>query len=100
MVIGKIALERAQATRLAGTARYVSRRRCYIIDSITNISELDDLRRGYRDTFHFVGVVAPLHVRQAELEASGMSLPEVYRVIDRDSGEEIEHGQTVRDTFP
>jgi deoxycytidylate deaminase len=100
MVIGKIALEREQAKRIAGSARYERRRRCYIIDSIKNNNELEVLRLVYRDMFHFVGVFAPLHVRQAELEASGMSLPEVYRLIDRDSGEEIEHGQTVRDTFP
>lgn len=100
MVIGKIALEREHAKKSTGSARYESRRRCYIIDSIKNNHELEVLRLVYRDMFYFVGVFAPLHVRQAELEAEGMSLPEVYRLIDRDSGEEIEHGQTVRNTFP
>src|SRR3989304_5660058 len=29
-----------------------------------------------------------------------MNLAQVYQLIDRDSGEEIDHGQTVRETFP
>ncbi len=100
MAIGKIALEREKAKKVANAPRYTNRRRCYIIDSIKNNNELEILRLVYRDMFHFVGVFAPLHVRQAELESGGMSLPEVYQLIDRDSGEELEHGQTVRDTFP
>ncbi len=100
MAIGKIAVGREETKKVANAQRYTSRRRCYIIDSIKNNNELEILRLVYRDMFHFVGVFAPLHVRQAELEAGGMTLPEVYQLIDRDSGEEFEHGQTVRDTFP
>ena len=29
-----------------------------------------------------------------------MSQPEIFALIDQDSGEEFDHGQTVRDTFP
>jgi deoxycytidylate deaminase len=49
---------------------------------------------------YFVGVYSPVPVREKNLLEMGMSLPEVYTLIDRDSGEEIAHGQSVRTTFP
>lgn len=104
LAIGKIALDRerhrSKDNGNTGTAEYRPRRTCHIIDSIKNQEELDVLRLVYRDMLYFIGVFAPVHIRQRNLENKGMTLSEVYGLIDRDSGEEINHGQTVRATFP
>jgi deoxycytidylate deaminase len=73
---------------------------CHIVDSIKNEAELEVLRLVYRDMLHCIGVFSPLPDREQRLKDQGMSLPEVYKLIDQDSGEEILHGQTVRETFP
>jgi Deoxycytidylate deaminase len=101
LAISKIALDREQAKEKSGVQRYEPKRRvCYIIDSIKNQEEYDALRQVYRDMLYFVGVYSPVPVREKNLLEMGMSLPEVYTLIDRDSGEEIAHGQSVRTTFP
>jgi hypothetical protein len=98
--ISRIAKAREKAKIAAGATRYADRRICYIIDSIKNSDELEILRLVYREMFYFMGVFAPLHVRQKELETEGMALEQVHKIIDRDSGEELAHGQLVRATFP
>jgi deoxycytidylate deaminase len=77
-------------------------RYCYIINSIKNISELNHLQAVYRHLFYFVGVYSSLKDREKEIskKGKGISLSDVYRLVDRDSGEELDNGQTVRDTFP
>jgi len=100
LAISRIAKSREKVKIASGDARYSGRRLCYIIDSIKNSDELDILRLVYREMLYFVGVFSPVHVRQKELEAEGMTLEQVYKVIDRDSGEELAHGQLVRETFP
>lgn len=100
LAISRIAKSREKVKLISGDTRYSGRRVCYIVDSIKNSDELDILRLVYREMFYFVGVFAPLHVRQKELEAEGMSLEQVYKIVDRDSGEELAHGQLVRETFP
>ncbi|MBS0421827.1 MAG: deoxycytidylate deaminase [Proteobacteria bacterium] len=100
LAISQIAKEREKAKVAGDQSRYSGRRICYIIDSIKNLDELDMLRLVYREMFYFVGVFAPLHIRQKDLQTGGMALEQVHRVIDRDSGEELAHGQLVRDTFP
>ena len=100
LAISRIAKAREKAKIAAGDTRYSGRRICYIIDSIKNSDELDILRLVYREMFYFMGVFAPLHVRQKELETEGMTLEQVHKIIDRDSGEELAHGQLVRATFP
>ncbi len=100
LAISRIAKAREKVKIAAGDARYSGRRICYIIDSIKNSDELDILRLVYREMFYFMGVFAPLHVRQKELELEGMTLEQVHKIIDRDSGEELAHGQLVRTTFP
>ncbi len=76
-----------------------SERHCHIIDSIKNVEELRLLRSVYGDMLHVVGVYAPIEQRIQQLNKRNS--PEVIqRLIDRDSGEEIQHGQRVRDTFP
>lgn len=71
----------------------------HIIDSIKNQSELDILRLVYGDLLYTIGVYAPLSMREAQLKKH-MSDVSVSALIDRDSGEEVENGQTVRQTFP
>lgn len=100
LAISRIAKSREKAKIAANEARHAGRRVCYIIDSMKNSDELDILRLVYREMFYFMGVFAPLHVRQKELETEGMPLEQVHKIIDRDSGEELAHGQLVRDTFP
>lgn len=74
-------------------------RHCHIIDSIKTLDELQLLRSVYGDMLHIVGVYAPIDLRIQRLaEANNNEM--VHKLIDRDSGEEIEFGQRVRDTFP
>lgn len=54
----------------------------------------------YREMLYVVGVFSPLDQREENLKRKGLDSAQVYRLIDRDSGEESETGQTVRDTFP
>jgi deoxycytidylate deaminase len=49
---------------------------------------------------YVVGVFAPLQAREATLKELGLTSAQIYTLIDRDSGEESEAGQTVSDTFP
>jgi deoxycytidylate deaminase len=100
LAVSQIALERQKAKSKAGDAGFVPRRVCHIIDSVKNQEELELLRLVYRDMVYFVGVYSPLPRRVQTLEASGMNLQQIYQLIDQDSGEEFNYGQTVRDTFP
>lgn len=79
--------------------RYESRRICYIIDSIKNKQELRTLEAVYRDIFYCFGVFSVKEKRVARLNKK-IELADVYKLIDRDSGEEIHNGQSVEDTFP
>ena len=99
LAIRDIAADREKAKEDARQKAYTPRRVCHIIDSIKNQSELEVLRLVYRDMLYSIGVFSPLHERQKNLKRT-MSDPEISQLIDRDSGEEIKHGQTVRDTFP
>ena len=100
LAVSRIVLDRQKAKHHTGGERYVGRRVCHVVDSIKNQSELDILKLVYRDMLYFVGVYSPLPARVKALQNGGMSQPEIYNLIDQDSGEEFAHGQTVRDTFP
>jgi len=78
----------------------VSRRVCHIIDSIKHIDELKLLRSVYGDMLHVVSVYTPIEKRIERLERRKAQQDEIHNLIDRDSGEEVEHGQRVEDTFP
>ena len=75
-------------------------RHCHIIDSIKNTDELQLLRSVYGPLLHVISVYSPLSIRTQELEKKLGDRSEVYKLIDRDSGEEIKNGQSVRDVFP
>lgn len=78
-----------------------SHRICHVIDSIKNSAELDLLRLIYGDALFAVGVFSPLELRVVNLEKPGKLIKkEIEQLIDIDSGEEFNHGQSVRNTFP
>ena len=98
--VSQIALNRQREKSPPDIERFKARRVCHIIDSIKNQEELETLKLVYRDMLYFVGVYSPLPARVRALEQTGMSQAGIYGLIDQDSGEEFDHGQTVRDTFP
>lgn len=100
LAVGQIALSRERAHSESNSDRHTPQRVCHIIDSIKNQEELEALKLVYRDMLYFVGVFSPLAARVSALGKSGMSQSEIFALIDQDSGEEFNHGQTVRDTFP
>ena len=100
LAVNQIAIERNKAKAASGADRFLPRRVCHIIDSIKNQEELDVLRLVYRDMLYFVGVYSPLPARVITLEKEGIGQAEIFTLIDRDSGEELAYGQTVRETFP
>lgn len=75
------------------------RRQCFIIDSLKNNEELKQLRSTYGEIFYFIGCFAPFETRAAQLSKK-MSHSELHQLIDQDSGEELDYGQTVRSIFP
>lgn len=82
-------------------AKIKNQRICHIIDSVKNSAELDLLRLIYGDALFSVGVFSPPELRTENLARPGnLSLEEIERLVDKDSGEEFSHGQSVRDTFP
>ncbi|MHB8847165.1 MAG: anti-phage dCTP deaminase [Burkholderiales bacterium] len=100
LAVNVIRVDREQHKIDSGSASYLPRRVCHIIDSIKNQEELDLLRMVYREMLYVVGVFSPLEQREGNLKLKGLDSAEVYQLIDRDSGEESQTGQTVRDTFP
>lgn len=75
-------------------------RSCHIIDSIKNIDELRLLRSVYGDMLHVIGVYTPVEMRIDRLSKYPSRGDNVHQLIDRDSGEEMDYGQQVSDTFP
>lgn len=100
LAISKIVLDRQRVKSVGGHETYKPRRVCHIIDSIKNQEELNILKLVYGDMLYFTGVFAPINAREQSLVNLGMTKGQVYQLIDQDSGEELDHGQTVRDTFP
>lgn len=77
----------------------VKLRWCHIIDSVKHVDELRLLRSIYGDMLHVVGVCSPIELRVSRLEEV-LKGGAIHELIDRDSGEEIDNGQRVEDTFP
>lgn len=93
--------DRAAEAETPPNERIVGHRICHVIDSIKNSAELDLLRLIYGDALFAVGVFSQLEIRRKNLERpDALSSDDVNRLIDKDSGEEFSHGQSVRDTFP
>lgn len=105
-ILAKLAIKQIIETRVTGeddpSLKDVARpsRVVHIIDSIKNQSELEILKLVYGDLLYTIGVYSPLPVREKNLKSRGLKDAEISTLIDRDSGEEIKEGQTVRQTFP
>ncbi|MEQ8336120.1 MAG: hypothetical protein RIA62_02160 [Cyclobacteriaceae bacterium] len=96
LAINEIAVEREMARK---SKEFKSQRICYIIDSIKNNEELELFRLVYRGLFYFLGIFSPIEIREKYLEDKGLKKDQVYKLFDRDSGEDFDHGQKVTDTF-
>ncbi|MEN4588456.1 anti-phage dCTP deaminase [Pantoea agglomerans] len=74
---------------------------CHIIDSVKNSSELELLKSIYGKMMFSIGVFSPLEARSENLsKLNSLSDKDIGELINTDSGEEFDHGQSVRDTFP
>lgn len=100
LAVNHIRLDRERHKTESKSSKYAPRRVVHIIDSIKNKEELALLKHVYRDMLYVVGVFAPLEIREANLKKMGLKTPQIHTLIDRDSGEESDAGQTVNDTFP
>ncbi len=98
LAINKIIVDR-QEENGEESNHFKSRRKCYILDSIKNQDEEEILRTVYRDLFYFISVFSPKDSRIKKLQDQGLTDLEIFQLIDRDSGEELSYGQTVRITF-
>lgn len=100
LAIHEIGADRVVQQQVRKESRHTPRRNCYIIDSIKNPAELGIFRKVYGDLFYCVGVAGALKYRIESLTDLGFTTTELAELIDLDSGEEIGHGQSVRETFP
>ncbi|QLG89151.1 cytidine deaminase [Chitinibacter bivalviorum] len=75
-----------------------SRRHCYIINSIKNEGELKLLRKVYGDSFFQIGIVCPIEQRKLTL-TKNKDDKDLNKIIDIDSGEEINNGQQMHKVF-
>lgn len=74
---------------------------CHVIDSVKNSSELELLKSIYGKMIFSIGVFSPLEARRENLsKINSLSVEDIAELINTDSGEEFDHGQSVRDTFP
>ena len=92
---------------------HVSRRLCYVIDSIKHPAELEILRKVYGDILYCVGVSATVGYRIDSIRNRNMKMGkkeggktnqclskhEAEKLMDLDSGEGMDYGQGVRETF-
>lgn len=100
LAVHEIRVDRELHARDPDTGQYLPRRACHIVDSIKNQHELELLRTVYREALHVVGVFAPVSAREQALRAHGLDNTAIAQLMDRDSGEELDEGQTVQETFP
>ena len=74
---------------------------CHVIDSIKNIDELQILRLVYGDMLHLISIYDSIERRvHAISKRDSITEAGVYGLIDKDSWEEIGHGQSVRKIYP
>ena len=72
---------------------------CYIINSIKHPDEINLFKEVYRDIFYVVGIFSPLDLRVQQLEKKIKKSGNIYELINRDTGEDIAHGQKVEAAF-
>jgi deoxycytidylate deaminase len=99
LAIAQVAKERKLRQEKTSTKQVKPHRICHIINSIKNLHELERLRSIYRDLIFVVGVTSSVANRIENLRAKFKNDIQVTKLIDRDSGEELENGQMVSDIF-
>jgi deoxycytidylate deaminase len=99
LTVNQIRLDREIKGKDLVTGQFTSRRICHIIDSVKNQEELNLLRTVYREMLYVVGVFSPVAIREQNLKRRGIDQSQIYKLMDRDSGEETAEGQTVAKTF-
>ena len=104
LAISKIGIERfKEAEKIKSNPNeellFEPRRKCFIVDSIKNPSELNIIKEVYRNLVYFMGVFSPYRIREENLKMKEIKSKEIADLIDQDSHEDIPHGQGVRDIF-
>lgn len=99
LAINRISIIRQQISQDRNKPVTDSIRVCYIIDSIKNTSELELFRLVYSNLFYFFGVFSIISNREKNLLKKGLKQEEIFKLFDRDSGEEIANGQQVSKAF-
>lgn len=78
---------------------FLSRRVCYIIDSIKTKEELQLLRKIYSENFYSISLFSPLNDRKSNLRMKKFSETEIVNIIEIDDKQKDKFGQNVRDAF-
>jgi deoxycytidylate deaminase len=71
----------------------------WIINSLKNPAEVAYLKQIYTTGFCLIGVYADESIRKHYLDGRGVTEDQAKAIFERDYSEEIEHGQSTRDTF-
>lgn len=78
---------------------FESQRKCFIIESIKNPSELEVLKEVYRNLIYTIGIFSPYRIRHENLRQRELTEEEIVELMVQDSQEEKSNGQGVRKTF-
>lgn len=78
---------------------FVSRRKCFIFNSIKNKEELLLLRQIYTDNFYQFSIFSPQAEREEMLKNKDLSKSEISDIINIDEYDNNINGQNVRGTF-
>lgn len=100
LAVKEISLRRAQELESQGSAEPIPLRFCHIVDSLKNTDELELFRLVYGNLFVLIGVHSSPAERAQNLQSANVSQKNLSQLMDRDSGEDIAHGQEVRKAFP
>lgn len=72
----------------------------YVIKSLKHPDEVDFMRDAYGDGFHLIGITSSRERRLKNLmERKGLSKEKAQELLERDSNEDLKHGQHTRDAF-
>lgn len=105
LAIQKIGLDRltdAEKIQEEGEKEHLqfkSQKKCFIIESIKNPSELEVLKEVYRNLIYTIGIFSPYKIRHENLRQKEITEQEIVELVDQDSQEEKSNGQGVRKTF-
>ncbi len=72
----------------------------YVIKSIKHPEEVEFLRNTYGDGFHLIGLTSSYNIRLSNLTSQkGITKDKAEHLLERDSNEEMGHGQHTQDAF-